>query len=445
MTMSNANNPQSAQMVQVFGNHDEQTIAQLKRCVAAEPEARGVLCADGHVGYSMPIGGVVAYKNFISPSGVGYDIACGNLAVKTNILETELEPHIDHVADEIARRISFGIGRNNNEPVDNPVFDRIAHSPIKEQRALVQQARNQLGTVGSGNHYVDLLADGDGYIWIAVHFGSRGIGHKTATMFMNVARGLPIDAHAGEGEMHSPALLLDVNQPSGQDYIEAMNIAGAFAYAGREEVVAKVMEILGTSEVRDHVHNHHNFAWKETHANANAEPTDYWVIRKGATPAGPGVRGFVGGSMGDISVILHGRESLTSAQSLYSTVHGAGRVMSRNQAIKGKHAWVCPSLPCGVQFRQPQEKPPKDMKCPVHGLQLRKNQLTDPINFRDVQDTMKSRGIVLRGAGADESPAVYRPLNSVLGAHQDTIQVERILRPRVVVMAGKDVRDPYKD
>jgi tRNA-splicing ligase RtcB len=320
--------------VLVYGNHDEQTVAQLQRCVAAEAGARGVLCADGHVGYSMPIGGVVAYEKFISPSGVGYDIACGNFAVQTGIQDSDVsEAQYEHIANEIARRISFGIGRNNNEPVDNPVFDRIAHSPIREQRALVQQARNQLGTVGSGNHYVDLLVDDNGYLWVGVHFGSRGIGHKTATMFMNVAKGLPIDAHSGEGEMHSPPLLLDVNQPSGQDYIEAMSIAGEFAYAGREEVVKKVLEILsvGSLDEYDQVHNHHNFAWQETHFGKA-----YWVVRKGATPAGPGVRGFVGGSMGDISVILRGRESVASAAALYSTVHGAGRVMSRNQAIKGQ-------------------------------------------------------------------------------------------------------------
>lgn len=432
--------------VLVLGTHDSQTVDQLERCVAAEADARGVLCADGHVGYSMPIGGVVAYKNFISPSGVGYDIACGNLAVKTNILSADFGQNGSQIADEIQKRIGFGIGRNNMQRVDlsHPVFDRIAHSPVPEQRGLLQLAQNQLGTVGSGNHYVDIFEGNDGYLWIGVHFGSRGFGHKTAKMFMNVARGLPIGEHTGDGEMNAPPLLLDVKSPSGQDYIEAMQIAGDYAYAGRQTVVQSVLDLLGAT-VLDSVHNHHNFAWKETHASLFGEPTDYWVIRKGATPAGPGVRGFVGGSMGDISVILEGVESEQSARTLYSTVHGAGRVMSRNQAIKGRYQWQCEVSGCVHRYQPPRVQPPKDMKCPTHGTQLTRHQLTPPINFRDVQDALFKEGVILRGAGPDEAPGVYRPLKSVLEAHAGTIDILNVLQPLIVVMAGKDTHDPYKD
>src|SRR4051812_41850158 len=170
----------------IFGQHDENTIAQLERCADAEPGARAVLCADGHLGYSMPIGGVVGYHNVISPSGVGYDIACGNLAARTNLrADTIDDREWTRIANQIQRSISFGIGRKNSEPVkDHPVFDRIARSPVPQQRALLGLAREQLGTVGSGNHYVDLLEDEDGWLWIGVHFGSRGFGHRTATGFM---------------------------------------------------------------------------------------------------------------------------------------------------------------------------------------------------------------------------------------------------------------------
>lgn len=427
--------------MKIYGTHDEETVKQLERCVAAEEGAVGVLCADGHLGYSMPIGGVVGYHKFISPSGIGYDIGCGNMAVKTNLHAEDLYAggEREQVADEIARRISFGIGRTNDEKVDDPVFDLIRQSPIPQQRNLLQLAQNQLGTVGSGNHYVDVFGDENGIIWIGVHFGSRGFGHKTATMFMNVAQGLDIDAKGHDGEMMAPPLLLNVASPSGQDYIAAMEIAGEYAYAGRRQVVTKVLQIIGAKAVEE-VHNHHNFAWEEEH---NGET--YWVVRKGATPAFPGQRGFVGGSMGDISVILEGVDSQETRDSLYSTVHGAGRVMSRNQAIKGKHKWVCPMTSCESVYYPPQQRPPKNMKCPIHNVQLVKEELTPPINFRNVQDRIKNRGTILRGAGPDESPEVYRPLNSVLDAHANTIKVLHTLTPLIVVMAGKEVRDPYKD
>src|SRR5258705_3257174 len=131
--------------VKIYGQHDERTIQQLNRCVSAEKGAIGVLCADGHVGYSMPIGGVVGYRKYVSPSGVGYDIACGNLAVQTNLRAADV-PHAEltRVADEIQRRISFGIGRKNSEPVDDPVFDAIAKSPVAAQRRMLTLARGQL-------------------------------------------------------------------------------------------------------------------------------------------------------------------------------------------------------------------------------------------------------------------------------------------------------------
>jgi tRNA-splicing ligase RtcB len=430
----------------IFGTHDSKTVEQLVNCLKVEDGSRGVLCADGHVGYSMPIGGVVAYRGLVSPSGVGYDIGCGNMAVRTTIRTSEVTSE-DYTkwADEIAKRISFGIGRSNDEKVDAPVLEWIRQAEVPQQRAMSQLAANQLGTVGSGNHYVDVFEGlTDGFIWVGVHFGSRGFGHKTANMFMNAAKGLPMDSPPSDGEMMSPPLVIDVKTQLGQDYIEAMQLAGHYAHYGREAVVWRVLDILGT-KFNEIVHNHHNFAWEETH---NGET--FWVVRKGATPARPGQQGFVGGSMGDMSVILEGVESNLSRESLYSTVHGAGRVMSRNQAVKGKHEWVCPAfaadgIHCSMRYGPPQQKPPKDMKCPEHKVQLVKSQLEPPINFRDVQDAEKRMGVQLRGAGPDESPAVYRRLQDVLTAHGDTVKILNVLRPVVVVMAGKEVKDPYAD
>ena len=316
--------------MRVFGTHEADTIAQLERCAAVEPGTPAVLCADGHLGYSMPIGGVVAYRHHVSPSGVGYDIACGNLAVRTNIAARDLaDEEMRRVADEIRRRISFGIGRKNRKPVrDHPVFDRIAGSAIAAQGALIDLAREQLGTVGAGNHYVDVLEDESGRLWVAVHFGSRGFGFKTANGFMNIARGRKFGAGHGEGAMNAPPLLLPVDGESGQDYVEAMTIAGEYAYAGRGVVADSVLQILGATAT-DSVHNHHNFAWRERHGEA-----DYIVIPQGRNAGIPRTTRLHwrqhGRHLGDRP--RHGDDGWRGG-ALFNR-HGAGRVMSRTKAAE---------------------------------------------------------------------------------------------------------------
>lgn len=436
----------------IYGTHDIATIEQLERCAAAELGARGVLCADGHKGYSMPIGGVVGYRNFVSPSGVGYDISCGNLAVRTNLKSCDVSHiELERLADEIARRISFGIGRVNNEPVDHPVLATIASSPVKEQAKLFQIAQQQLGTVGSGNHYVDVLEDGDGFLWVAVHFGSRGFGHRTASMFMNLAQGLPMTDRAHEGEMDAPPLLLNDGTPSGQDYIDAMRIAGEYAYAGREIVVQKVLEIMGAHATYE-VHNHHNFTWREQH---NGEWL--WVVRKGATPIFPGQRGFVGGSMGDMSVVIEGHDSPEASAALYSAMHGAGRLMSRTKAAgKAKyiHRWRCQNYrKCDYTaakggYHKDENGPTPT--CPLCGHKLHletMKQIMKPgvVDWTKVRTELAARGIVLRGGGADEAPEVYRPLAGVIAEHSNTLHVAVAMQPKIIVMAGDEVFDPYKD
>jgi tRNA-splicing ligase RtcB len=429
--------------IKTFGDVDERSLDQLKRCMQAGDAEFGVLCADHHPGYSQPIGGGIAYEGYVSPSGVGYDIGCGNKAARTDLTRADLEAlgGVESLMREITRRISFGMGVPAQERVDHPVLDKIRTADFAPQRKLAQTAEAQLGTVGSGNHYVNLMEDEEGRIWIGVHFGSRGFGHKTASGFLALAQGLPFDGRATEGEMDSPPVLFPIDSELGESYVAAMELAGEYAYAGRDVVVDKVLEILGAESVHE-VHNHHNFAWLEEHFGRT-----YWVIRKGCTPARPGQEGFVGGSMGDESVILQGVESSENEQALYSTVHGAGRVMSRSQAagrVRRRKRWACRNRDCARVFED-------NAGCPDHpDAGVKKVWVEEQIkpgrvDWPAVQTRLRDQGIVLVGGGADEAPEVYKRLPEVLDAHAGSIRVKHTLRPLGVAMAGRDVFDPYKD
>ena len=407
--------------MKIFGRHEPATIAQLEK--VAERAEKTALMADGHVGYVMPIGGVAAYRDAVSVVGVGFDIACGNAAIRTDLTLGDLASpkrarrEIAALADEIAGRVSFGIGRRNtanDAPVDDPLFGDPAWEaiPPDERRALKQKARDQLGTVGSGNHYVDVFADETDTLWVGVHFGSRGFGHTIASAFLALGQGRKWGERVPETEV-----LLPLSDALGHDYWALMNLAGRYAYAGREWVARKVVSLLGAREV-ELVHNHHNFAWKEMH-----DGEEFVVVRKGATPAFPGQKGFIGGSMGDDAVIVRGAERVpdeTAAvqrASLFSTVHGAGRIMSRTVAA-GKR-----------KGRGPRAR-------------IVKPGLVSP---EMMQAWVKEKGVVLRGGGLDESPHVYRRLPEVLAAQEGTIEVLHTLRPLIVVMAGAEEFDPYKD
>ncbi|MBC8160771.1 MAG: RtcB family protein [Roseiflexaceae bacterium] len=401
--------------IPIWGEHDEATLAQIQRC-AADPEVVGAaLMADGHKGYSMPIGGVIAYHDAVSPSGVGYDISCGIKAVRTPIRAAELRPRISMLMDEIARTVVFGIGQTSGKARDHELFDDPAWRDQPAIGKLKQLAREQLGTVGSGNHFVDLLEDEQGLVWVAVHFGSRGLGHRTASGFLNLASGRSFDDKAPGESMDQPATVISLSTNLGQSYWQAIELAGRYAYAGRDFVVQQVLDVLG-AQPTEMVHNHHNYAWKERHNGK-----DVIVVRKGATPAWPGQRGVIGGSMGDISVIVEGLESAAAAAALRSTVHGAGRVMSRTQAA-GKRRWT-----------------------KKNGRRVQEQLKPGAISREMMREWLERENVELRGAGTDESPHVYRRLPEVLAHHQGTIKIIHTLRPFGVVMAGEEVTDPYRD
>jgi tRNA-splicing ligase RtcB (3'-phosphate/5'-hydroxy nucleic acid ligase) len=440
--------------IKTFGPVDRRSLDQLERCMAAGDADFGVLCADHHPGYSQPIGGGIAYEGYVSPSGVGYDIGCGNKAVRTDLVREDLDllGGIELLMREITSRISFGMGVAAQEGTDHPVLDAIRTADFGPQRQLVQLAESQLGTVGSGNHYVNLMEDESGHVWVGVHFGSRGFGHKTASGFLALSQGPAFGAKSVEGEMDSPPVLFEVDSELGQAYISAMQLAGDYAYAGRDIVVAKVLDILGANATHE-VHNHHNFAWREEHFGRT-----YWVIRKGCTPARPGQEGFVGGSMGDDSVILEGAESVENEQALFSTVHGAGRVMSRTQAagrVRRRKRYACRTRDClrvfDIDGISSAAGAPKKGVCPDHpesGLMkvwVEEQVKPGVVDWPAVQGRLAEQGIVVLGGGADEAPEVYKRLPEVLAAHGDSIRVKHTLRPLGVAMAGRDVYDPYKD
>jgi tRNA-splicing ligase RtcB (3'-phosphate/5'-hydroxy nucleic acid ligase) len=372
----------------VFGSHEQATLDQMRNCMKVGAVVGGVLCADGHLGYAQPVGGVIAYEGQISISGVGFDIGCGNLAVRLDTPAAAVKPRAAEILGDIRRAVSFGIGRTNAERADHALFDDAdawAASGMEDYR---QKAVAQLGTVGSGNHYVDLFEDAAGFVWIGVHFGSRGLGHTSATRYLKAA--------GGKDGMHVPPAVVDEAGEIGQRYLAAMELAGRYAHAGREWVVERVRAIIGGT-ITDAVHNHHNYAWKERHGGR-----DLWVVRKGATPAFPGQRGFVGGSMGDDAVILEGVDSAASRASLFSTVHGAGRVFGRKEALR--------------RFTRDQ-----------------------------LEAWLRDRGVVVSGGDLDESPMAYRRLPEVLAAQGETVRVTHRLRPFAVAMAGPGEFDPFKD
>jgi tRNA-splicing ligase RtcB len=384
--------PQDAQFqnapLTVFGQHEPTTIAQMRNCMSVGNVVAGVICADGHLGYAQPVGGVIAYEKQISISGVGFDIGCGNMAVRLDTPFSAIEDRVGPIIRDVATAISFGVGRVNSERAEHALFDDADAWRASDMEAYRQKAEGQLGTVGSGNHYVDLMRDQDGMVWIGVHFGSRGLGHTSATRYLKAA--------GGKDGMNVLPAVVDEDSELGQRYIAAMELAGRYSYAGREWVVERVRKIIG-GNVTDMVHNHHNYAWRENHGGK-----DLWVVRKGATPAFPGQRGFVGGSMGDDAVILEGVDSEQAKASLYSTVHGAGRMFGRKEAMR--------------RFTR-----------------------------AEMDRWLTERGVTLVGADLDESPMAYRRLPEVLAEHAGTVKVLHTLRPFAVAMAGEGEFDPFKD
>ena len=372
-------------------NIDEGAHQQMRDACRIPAAVGAALMPDAHIGYGLPIGGVLATQDVVIPYAVGVDIAC---RMKISILDMPvetLEKRFDLYRNALENGTRFGVGSEHKKPQDHPVMDE-DWSVTRITRENKDKARRQLGTSGSGNHFVefgvvkifdrsaDLDLDAGQYVALLSHSGSRGPGASVCSTYSNMAR-----ANMPKRHQHFDRLAwLDMESQAGQEYWAAMNLMGEFASANHAVIHRLVTQMLGARVIAG-VENHHNFAWKEHHHGR-----DVIVHRKGATPAGKGELGVIPGSMADPAFIVRGKGN---PESLNSASHGAGRAMSRTKALS--------------QF-----------------------------NFRTVQKNLAKRGIQVLSAGSDEVPMVYKNIEQVMAEQSDLVEVVARFDPRIVKMCG---------
>jgi len=375
-------------------NIDTEAIKQMENAMRLPVTVTGALMPDAHVGYGLPIGGVLATENVVIPYAVGVDIACRmrlSLYEVSPILIGQKKGMFENALwDETA----FGMGAawKGSKRAQHQVLDDDAWLATKQLRTLKDTAMNQLGTSGTGNHFVEWgsfrlhepmfgLQPGE-YLALLSHSGSRGVGAKIADRFSKLAR----EKHPDLDPSVKHLAWLTLDSEDGQEYWLSMELAGRFASANHYIIHKRVAAAVGLKEVAV-VENHHNFAWNEKLPDGR----EVIVHRKGATPAGAGVLGVIPGSMGDAGFVVRGRGV---SESLESASHGAGRKMSRKAAINS-------------------------------------------ISKRERDDYLKERGVTLLGGGIDESPQAYKQIEDVITAQHDLVDVIGKFTPRVVRMADE--------
>ncbi|MEL6269502.1 MAG: RtcB family protein, partial [Chloroflexota bacterium] len=316
---------------------EEGSHAQMTGAMRLPITVAGALMPDAHIGYGLPIGGVLATEGAVIPYAVGVDIACRmriSIFEESFILMGQQPGRFEKALTEQTR---FGAGStfDRYDRSEHAVMDDPAWEATRQLKSLKDKGYAQLGTSGSGNHFVewgefDLLADDDAlglkqgkYMALLSHSGSRGVGYSLANYYSDVAKHMHYLEKSVE---HLGWLPLDTE--IGQEYWLSMELAGRYAAANHEVIHQRVSKAAGIKPVVT-VENHHNFAWKETYVDAEGNEHEVVVHRKGATPAGKGVMGIIPGSMGDAGYVVRGRGEM---RSINSASHGAGRTMSRRQA-----------------------------------------------------------------------------------------------------------------
>lgn len=364
--------------------------AQMRQACALPMAVGAALMPDAHVGYGLPIGGVLALDNAVVPYAVGVDIACRMKLSVLDVPPVQLTDNFHRFKTALLNGTRFGIGSVHERPQDHAVMDQ-DWSVCRVTREYKDKAWKQLGTSGSGNHFVefgvltlkeraeDLNLDAGEYVALLSHSGSRGTGAAVCDTYSSIARSRLPKQYDDVGRL----AWLSLDDAAGQEYWAAMNLMGDYAAANHHVIHRLVSKLLG-ARIISGVENHHNFAWKEKHGGK-----EVIVHRKGATPAGAGVLGVIPGSMADPAFIVRGKGN---AASLESASHGAGRRMSRTAA-------------------------------------------REKYNFRAVQKALEQKGISVLSAGSDEVPYVYKDILEVMAAQEDLVEVVGRFDPRIVKMS----------
>jgi tRNA-splicing ligase RtcB len=372
---------------------DEAAVQQMRNATRLDVAVGGALMADAHVGYGLPIGGVLAVDNAVIPYAVGVDIACRMRLSVLDVDVRQLERDSERLAKVLQNQTVFGVGGMHRKPLEHEVLAEDWHTlPIT--RALLDRARGQLGTSGSGNHFVEfgilnlphreIGLEAGSYLALLSHSGSRGAGATIANHYSRLAMTLHPDLPP---ELKRLAWLSLGSDP-GREYWAAMELMGRYASANHALIHQRIARALG-ADVLATVENHHNFAWKETHGGR-----EVIVHRKGATPAGAGVLGVIPGSMASPGFVVRGRGQ---AASLNSASHGAGRAMSRT-AAKNQFRWSA------------------------------------------VKPVLAAANVRLLSAGLDEVPGAYKDIHRVMAAQADLVDVIATFNPRIVKMADAGER-----
>jgi len=384
----------------VFGAEhiDAASRAQMDNAMRLPVSVAGALMPDAHVGYGLPIGGVLATEGAVIPYAVGVDIACRmrlSIFAAPPELLSQQQGRFEKVLREQTR---FGAGAEWKPPREDPILD----DPDWQAVPLLRHLREtkgipQLGTSGSGNHFVEfgelevlttdpkLGLQPSKYLALLSHSGSRGVGYQIADYYSKLAHSL----HPELDKELAHLAWLDMSSEPGQEYWLAMNLAGRFASANHRIIHQQITKAAGL-DVLATVENHHNFAWEETLPDGRR----VYVHRKGATPAGKDELGVIPGTMGDVGYVVRGKGNPAS---LNSASHGAGRQMSRNEAFKS---------------------------------------ITK--KMRDAY--LHERGVKLLGGGLDESPQAYKRIDEVMAAQRDLVEIVARFQPRLVMMTD-DPRD----
>ena len=293
---------------------EQEALNQFESAMQQECVVRGALMPDAHAGYSLPIGAVVATDGVIFPSWVGFDIGCGMCALPTSYNVDDIRANAKKIFDSIYRSIPVGFSHNQK----NTEWDSSGYARTDKMQSIFDKnGLRQIGTLGSGNHFVEVGHDETDKVWVIIHSGSRGIGHATASHYMKLASGgeKALEGHFG----------LDVNGQDGKDYIMDLNFCLEFALENRKEMMRRVEREIsyyctGEAKWSELINRNHN----------HAELKDgMWIHRKGATHAEDGMMGVIPGNMRDGSFIVRGKGN---PDALWSSSHGAGRVLGRKEA-----------------------------------------------------------------------------------------------------------------